>query len=417
MQNSVEWNISKIIYNILLDDAYSDWLQHPEKSFMTCWKQSLDSHGVVSKKNGKLRNSRDVLKTAIQCVKSTASTQVFCYAYEMLNKNYDSSLKQDKSTFERLKRHILEGPSNFNNDQILNHIRQAISHNDDMAEPHYDYSYMAELFTFLPPKKKSPDDTTKVTISQKDLLELIATYFKNINGFKQFDYKIEPNVEKIKSSKPILTTQDFIKLRNLQTNEIIPPDSNQIIVIRDIIKGLRSGEIQENDNLNFFYPYKQNVLNNFIRASDFLHILNWLYPLRSEDYYTFNQKTKEYAPTELSEFKNIGDITTQFTINRIFTVFSTTPNKTLTDGILSKVASYTDIPRIRNSIMHGTFFKDLNANVYMYDAPPKHKTEEELTFIDKFEYNDLHMISNMFLMAKKQKLEEVFPDDPEDPTA
>jgi len=402
VQKDAQENLVKLSYNVFLLEAFAIWMERKDKSFFSCFQESLRKHQVEFKLDGEMRKfpDREILKVAIDSVKSTAVVQMLCYVYELLYKNYDPALSNDKAEFEKIKVNILHGANNsFNNEQLLNHIRNAISHNDDMDSPCYNYSMISDLFTFLPTKKNRENNSTRVTISEKDLADLMVHYIKNINGYKQLDYIIDIDTEKIKSSRSISRVQDFIKLRNKQTGEIIFPDENQKKVIKELIEQIRSGFIKENDNINFFYPYKQNVLNNFIRISDLYHLLNCLYKLRSEDFYGFIEKSSMYTPSGLSELKNFGDISSMFITNRFFQIFSTTTNKSL-QQTLSETSQYLKLGKLRNAIMHGTYYKDFDAGLYIYDAPRESKTEEELVFVDSFSAQDLEMLSMMLFMAK-----------------
>ena len=45
--------------------------------------------------------------------------------------------------------------------------------------PSYRYDQIKEVFTFLPTKKHQNDNLTQITISQKELFDLIIAYAKN----------------------------------------------------------------------------------------------------------------------------------------------------------------------------------------------------------------------------------------------
>ena len=165
------------------------------------------------------------------------------------------------------------------------------------------------------------------------------------------------------------------------------------------VKGMGFLNNKGTDNFNFFYPYKQNVLNNFLRTSDFYHMLNCLYILRGETFNSYLEKTSRYTPSGLKEIKNVGDIASLFLSNRFFQVFSTTPNKVFQENI-AKTSEEIKLSKLRNAIMHGTYYKDLDAGIYIYDAPRPDKTEEKLEFIDSFTAEELEMLSMIFYYTK-----------------
>ncbi len=405
MVNEANYNLVKLTYNMTLLDAFTIWMQKSDKSFLACFKESIVNNQVSLKLNNKEVPARDILADAIKSVKSTVVIQTVCYIYEMLYKNYDYGLSKDKATFDRIKNNVLQGNKSFNNEQLLSHIRNAIAHNDDLDTPCYDYDFIREVFTFLPTKKKQTNNSTRVIISEEELVTLMVQYIKNISEYKQLNYILDIDIDKIRSKKLIYNVEEFIKLRNIRTNEILHPDENQRKIIKQLILDIRDNKIKETDNLNFFYPYKQNTLNNFIRTIDFYHLLNCLKKLRGENLQNFISTASMHTPSGLTELKDFGDILSMFLSNNLFQIFSTTPNNVLHDQISSEL-SYIPLNKLRNAIMHGTYYKDINASLYIYDGPRDDKTEEKLEFIDSFDCETLDMLIKRLFIAKCQSLTE-----------
>ena len=62
-----------------------------------------------------------------------------------------------------------------------------------------------------------------------------------------------------------------------------------------------------------------------------------------------------------------------------------------------------DFGRLRNAIIHGTYYKDIDANLYIYDGSRSNKTEEKLEFINKFTLEELELMAMMCFITKHSK--------------
>ena len=125
--------------NMLLLTAFNYWILHPEKSFFACYKEILNTgdllHYHVFDSDGneitdKRAIERYLLSEHIMAVLDSVSSQIFCYFYENIRKNYDQALTENKNTFQKIKSNAIKG-KNLNNDQILDTIRQAIAHKNE----------------------------------------------------------------------------------------------------------------------------------------------------------------------------------------------------------------------------------------------------------------------------------------------
>ena len=84
MGNEAQFNLTKIAFSSLLEDAFAYWATNQDKSFLVCFQRALEKNEFKLEKNDVEVNkpAREVLKEAINGVKSSAVVQMVCYVYE-----------------------------------------------------------------------------------------------------------------------------------------------------------------------------------------------------------------------------------------------------------------------------------------------------------------------------------------------
>lgn len=134
-------------------------------------------------------------------------------------------------------------------------------------------------------------------------------------------------------------------------------------------------DILKNNKLLFYYSFKQNSLNNMIRCVELKYAIAILQNNKDLNFIEFINLFKSKLAT-LANFKL--DIINPLKINLLFQIFSYINIKDLLP-----IFADNNIPlrRIRNSVMHGTFFISHEGTVYFYDCETKTKKEDDLTFI------------------------------------
>ena len=88
-----------------------------------------------------------------------------------------------------------------------------------------------------------------------------------------------------------------------------------------------------------------------------------------------------------------------FIVNRMFQTFSSTDNEVL--NYAKGIFEFNRFNKIRNSLMHGTYYKDFYGNYYFYDAPRGKKSEEKLKFLDKMTIDEFRFMDRMFLLSRR----------------
>lgn len=389
--------------------AFNKWLENQDKSFLYCWKETLRENPITQydlDHNEVKVEPREYLKITLETLKASVEAQIFCYAFEFLLNNYESSLSLNKQEFNQLKDKILIAPKNFNNDQLLNFIRNAISHNDDLdISLSYSYDRVNQTFTFLPTKKKQNSNSIKITMSQKELFDLLTIYANNFIRQDNEHFVLDIDMNKVKYKASIMKAVNDMHLRREGSNNIIYPDDNQKKVLYQMVEQIRNGKIVEGESLSLYYPFKQNCRMNFVKFLNFYTLIGDLYNLRSLDYSSYIEEVMKKSPTRILEIKNSLDIENLFITNQFFQIFSTSPNNMI-QSKFDKLAQHIKFGKLRNSIMHGTFFFDFKGNLFTYDAPRGEKTEEQLKFVDSFDHQFLSELTQMFMLAKVKNINE-----------
>ena len=132
---------------------------------------------------------------------------------------------------------------------------------------------------------------------------------------------------------------------------------------------------------------------------DFYYLVTGLYPCRNYTYSEYMKYMLDYGTFNDREIKKQQDIACLFIINRMFQTFSTTNNSVLDHA--KNIFDFNRFNKLRNSIIHGTYYKDFYGNFYFYDAPRGKKTEDKLKFIDKVSIEEFRFMDRMFNVAKR----------------
>ena len=288
-----------------------------------------------------------------------------------------------------------------NDYQLINFIRNAISHNNDLENNLYLYSNVGGVYTFT--LNRAGQENSKVVINMRNILDFLSEYLNSSELYKTYDMSILVNQDNIMSVKSINDSSKFIKLKFNDSEEFIKPDEMQERALIDIIKYIKKNNLLNFEFVRRYYPYKQNVVNNYLQSIDFFAMMDELYFNRSK---TFNQYIDELGKIGMlknRKLKAIEDISDLFMLNRMFQIFSTNDNKFIKESS-EGVLSFERYNKLRNAIMHGTYYRDFSGNLYFYDAPRGKKDEENLKFIDVFSRDDFTAVSNAVCVKKAHKI-------------
>lgn len=396
--NIVEENMQKVSCNILIHDAMILWYRLKDKSFIYSFKETMDLRGFRWEENGEVvegLSARDTLLKVIDALNTTIVAQIACYAFEIAK---ETANRDDTRVSFRNNDKIMVSEDINSDFELLNFIRNAISHNNDMADNlQYTFSQNDRYFTFT--SNKEGKENSKVVIGKHELVVFLGDYIVSLDCMNNFMRKPEINLDNVYSNKSIDKVEDFIGLRNKENGELLVPDEYQEEVVKDIVTYLRNNKVDKHRCVDFAYPYKQNVLNNYFRMYDFYYLVTGLYRHRMDTYSEYMNYMLNFGTFYDREIRQQQDIPGLFIVNRMFQVFSSTDNEVL--NYAKKMFEYNRFNKIRNSLMHGTYYKDFYGNYYFYDAPRGKKTEEQLKFLDKMTIDEFRLMDRMFHLSRK----------------
>lgn len=398
--NVVEQNIMGLRCNLLLHDALGFWSSGKYGNLSQCLKEIIKIRRFEWVENGKVIDLTDdeILLKSIDCLNTTIIAQISCYVYEMATLNPSALEGNDFKNIEN----IIVSDDIDTDYKFLNFIRNAISHNDDNEDKLlYTFSLNNNSYTFL--LNKEGCENSKVIIEKQQLMNFISKCLEKCITSKDKEESLGGKLHLIKkniySNYPLNDPKDFIEFYDLETKEFVDVDENQRKIIFDIVEYLRNNNVESHNCVNLCYPYKQNAYNNCLRMYDFYYLISGLYSNKDGSYNEYMKKLL-YCGTyyDRADIKQKYDIPGLFLVNRLFHVFSTTKNQDLDNGFTTM--EFERINKLRNSIVHGTFYKDFYGTFYFYDAPRKQKNEKQLKYIDKLTIEDFRSINWKFLLTK-----------------
>ena len=398
MDELMKDNMLKILYNNLIRETMVLWSKSKNKSFLVCFKEVMKNRGFKWEQSG--LNIRYILRKLINYLNSTTIAQIICYAYEiiLLDKNIVEAMKQNAKFKEKKGIHASE---DIENDyQFINCIRNAISHNNDLDKSSYTYSDLDENYTFI--LNKEGKECSKIIINKKDLTDFLDECVTSSELYKMYSTNLALYLDNIHSSSPVSKNIPYMKLKSKESKNFIEPDENQSKVIEELVEYIRENHLINPYFIKLYYPYKQNAINNYLGALDFFCLMEEIYFSRTSTFLEYINNVGELGLLNQRQLKVIEDLTNMFMTNRIFQIFTTTNNQFIKES-LEGVLPFDKYNKLRNAIIHGTYYRDFNGNLYFYDAPRGKKTEEYLKFVDVFSKDDFIVMSNAFFAKKYDK--------------
>lgn len=396
MEKDIVTNLMTNMYTLQLCDTLITWEQNREKSFLRCWKDTLSKSShvhFVEEDGGEIDASekvgRELLDKFVKFISNFVLAQSFAYAYENINKNYKQFKGADKVAFAKLKSKFLEG--NLNNDQILKVIRQSMAHNNDEGNPNYEFDPITGKFTF-----HLKDSAEKITLSGDDLLEVLSIYTKNVEEIKQDEFCVYVDWEDVFANKNA-KGKDVILLSKKDSDEYFVPDLHQQVVLDRLLGRMRVGQFHvKRDNI-YFYPFKEGSYVNCLKSAGAYILLRELYVGRGKDLHEFLEGDRIKGNIVLEECCTMGDFASLLMSNVLFQICASTPPSVLQDCI-ENINPKLNMQRIRNAVMHGTFFYDKEESFNFYDG--KVKCEDTLTYVGSLSFADICLFFNNIMHKK-----------------
>lgn len=395
MEEIAQNNMLKMLYNNLLYETMVRWSKSKNRAFIACFKDVLKEKGYDYKKEG--LDTRFVLCKVINYLNSTIIAKLICYAYEIILLDEDSLNLLKKSDIFKTKDKTFVSEDITSDYQLINFIRNAISHNNDFNDNLYVYSDIDENYTFR--LNKEGQENSSVVINKRVLIDLLCEYVENSKMYKIYNSRLVINLDNIVKSS---NNNQLINIQLDDSGKFIDLDDNQRKVIEWLVNDIKNNKSLNMDFVKLHYPYKQNIVNNYLNALDFNFFINGIYECRGNTFYEYLYEAGKLGLIESRKQYVTKDLTIMYRVNRLFQMFSTTDNKFISEN-LDGVISFNKYNKLRNSIIHGTYFIDFEGNIYIYDAPRNKKQEENLKFVDVITKEDFISIIDAFSAKKYDK--------------
>ena len=389
-----------IEYDLLLARALMLWEKKNKKSFLTCWREALEEsssfgfYAPESHKEVKMPKNfeRIALKAGVDRVTDFVALQSFSYLYEVLKDNHKEFDGDDKNYFEKFKNEIV---SNSNDnledvDKIIRAIRNSLAHNDESGIARVEYEPFERQFTI-----HFNNMQESITLYGYQLFKLMEVLSRNVVESQSqqhvlmpsllIDYDIDEPVEKL------------FRLVDVEKEKLVPPDEHQKEALSGILDRIRSGAFYPNYRLNLFYPFKGNAWNNSVKISSLMVFIRDLQNLKDFDRAGFERRENYSKYYALDDCTCALDEVSLFMSNMLFILCANNKADVL-QSCVEDIDNSLNMRRIRNSVIHGTFFHDKKNGFHFYDG--KKKTEDDLSYVGYLSFDNIVNLKSNMLKAK-----------------
>lgn len=370
--------------------AIFEWKYKPSTRLMHYFPESI--------KNLYKSQNVNILKDLKMTIVKSLITQYFVYLYELVDDNFDESLKKSKKEFSKIKLNIdVNGNlKSVNAAQLFDVIRQSFAHNDDEnLVPHWMWDENNNIIIHR--KLKQGEIELKINIDE--LISLANIYLTNAlkeprPAVSMYANRLS-NAVMQKRLNPF-NVHKYVGSFDIETKTDIPLDKYQKLALYNFImqnsQGLDEHMIKmgihpyDPSLLVLKYPFKcnaNNALKDCQKTIDYLSLLNETTLTRNGFMHkVFDKKVEKGEPVDVIEIQDFLGVPGRFEAclanNLLFTIFTyMEPSK-----IKQYMRDELDLNKIRNSIMHGRFYYNYESGFNFYDGiinkKDKNKTIKEI---------------------------------------
>lgn len=401
MEKSQIENLLTFLQSKQLLYALMFWGEHGDKAFVRSWHESLEKlpHTMLFDSETKERitkidngTSRELLKDCIKNLENYMLIQSFVYSYD--NIKYLIQDIQEKGKTDDFEVKLLIELGNFQGANILNFIRNNIAHNDDSEEmPRFQYMPKEEMIYL-----KSDESGAGIMISINHLIKLIRFFNNYVEKIRSDNYGVEINLAKLYNKR--LSESDrsqSFKMFRLDNNEVVLPDEHQSVALKELANRALEGNFMPRRDYIYFYPHKDSSVNNSIKLLQDYQMLDELYLNRSMDRRMFGEQVLNKLGNKYMDFATLQDMCYPIVANLLFQMCSNN-SLSLLQECITNIDPDINMRKVRNAIMHGTFFFDRQKNLVFYDG--NIKSEEKLKYVAKLDFVQLMKLFNEYCAIK-----------------
>lgn len=345
-------------------------------------------------------------------------TQYFVYLYEIVNDNFDESLKKSKNDFTKLKFNIdVNGNlKTINSKKLFDIIRQSFAHNDDgNLIPHWMWDEHDNVIIHR--KLKSQEIVLKIHISE--LVSLGNIYLNNaVNPPSLAISMYASRLSKAVLEKKInpFNVHKYVNAFDPNAKVDIPMDKYQKRALYNCITKISEGLDEKTIKMgihpydpSYFilkYPFKCNANNAIKDCQKTIQLLSLL----KDKFITrngfmrrvFDSKIEKEEPVDIIEIQdylgNPGRFEACVANNILFSIFTYMDPSSVKEYLNNDDI---DLNRVRNSIMHGRFYYNYESGFDFYDGIIETNTkgksikeiEKNIDYIGTLSLKDINILT------------------------
>lgn len=384
-------------------------------------KQLLDHHK---------EQNLNLLNEMKRYIARSIITHYFVLLYELVNGNFDESLKKSKNDFITMKFKIDANGSlkTINAKQLLDIIRQSFAHNDDeKLIPNWMFDNDENIIIHRKLKKNEIEIKIHIT----ELVSLGNMYLINAEGNSRIGVKMYAKRLSDGIMQKRVNTGNihkFVGSYDIEKKVDIPLDKLQKRALYNFFIKSTEGLDQKMINIGIHpydpsllglkYPFKcnaANIIKDYQRTLSLLSILDDT-NLSKNQFMTkiFNDKVKKEEAVDLIEMQDYLGVANRFEFciasNILYSIFSyMEPSK-----IESCLNRDIDFKKLRNSIIHGRFYYNYEDGFNFYDGIIEKKTEgksvkeieKNIEYVATLTLNDINTLTqnliHEYILANKK---------------
>ena len=229
---------------------------------------------------------------------------------------------------------------------------------------------------------------------------MLEIYASHLDEMKQDKYKLTPALSLFLPLDLGIPSDELLKLTNRETGKKIPVDKRQKEVLDGIVERVRDDGFIPNCTLKLFYPFKSNAFNNNARMtvlSIYIKDLIDYHYCNNEEFYEKCRFEKYHA---LSDCTKPKDTLSVFMANMLFIICANFKIEDIQE-CMDKIRPSVNMARIRNAIVHGTFFHDKDMGLHFYDD--KSKEEDDLKYVGNLDFVEITILKDLLIKHQLAK--------------
>lgn len=380
---------------IMNDNRYSLLMQLFFFESLVKWKHMPSTRLIHHLPDNIVKTKNTLLRNMVTYANRSLITQYFVYLYELLDGNFDESLKNNKNEFSKMKFKIDTNGNlkSVNAKQLLDIIRQSFAHNNDSNPiPNWQWDKGNNIIIH----KKQKNNTIEFKIHIIDLLNLANLYINNHidNPRTAVGISAVKLYNAIKQNRlNVSNIHKYVDALDNKTKTHLPLDKQQKNALYNFFvkmsNGLTDTMIKHGIHpykasfLSTKYPFKCNACNNAINTQIVLEMISLLdnpnYTRNEFLRYVCDKKVMKEKSLDVAELEDYLGRAERFEAciasNILFNIFAYMDPLEIQQYLKNR--EDLNFNKVRNAIMHGRFYYNYGIGFNFYDGRINKKDKEK----------------------------------------